>query len=139
MPNHIHVMLFPTQPGKTLNRLVGEGKRFMAYDIVSRLKKNNRIDLLAKLEEAVDANERTKGKKHQIFQLSFDARVCDDERMLVQRLEYMHANPVKGKWSLVEDFVNYAHSSAAFYETSKDDRGVMTHYLSVKASESPCG
>jgi hypothetical protein len=34
MPNHFHVLLYPTHSGTSLNKLIGEGKRFMAYDIV---------------------------------------------------------------------------------------------------------
>lgn len=131
MPNHIHAMLHPTQNAKTLNRLVGEGKRFMAYDIISKLKQLVRTDLLARLEVDVDVNERRKGKKHQVFIPSFDARVCDNERSIEQRLEYLHANPIKGKWNLAADYLSYRHSSAAFYETGVDDRNVVTHYKDV--------
>ena len=31
-------------------------------------------------------------------------------------LDYIHGNPVQGKWSLVNDFVEYPYSSARFYE-----------------------
>src|SRR5687767_10869638 len=39
MPNHFHVLLFPPHSGTSLNLLVGECKRFMAYDIVNSLKR----------------------------------------------------------------------------------------------------
>jgi hypothetical protein len=31
-------------------------------------------------------------------------------------MDYIHRNPVSGKWSLVKDFTTYEHSSASFYE-----------------------
>jgi REP element-mobilizing transposase RayT len=120
MPNHFHVLLYPTHTGTSLNKLVGEGKRFMAYDIVNGLKKSGKMELLIGLSEGVDNNEKTKGKKHQVFQLSFDARKCYNEKMIEQKLDYIHHNPVKGKWSLVEDFTLYEHSSAGFYEVGME-------------------
>ncbi|HNP07322.1 MAG TPA: hypothetical protein PKN99_06830 [Cyclobacteriaceae bacterium] len=127
MPNHLHCLLFPTYQEKSLNDLVSEGKRFMAYGIVKALKASGKFDLLAKLSEGVQTSERLKGKRHQVFRLSFDARVCDNERMLEQKLDYIHRNPVNGKWSLVEDFALYPYSSAAFYELNMENKYV-THY-----------
>jgi hypothetical protein len=46
MPNHLHVLLYLSHSGTSLNKLVAEGKRFMAYDIVSGLKKKGKYDLL---------------------------------------------------------------------------------------------
>ena len=34
-------------------------------------------------------------------------------------LDYIHHNPVSGKWRLAEDFTKYPHSSAGFYECGK--------------------
>jgi hypothetical protein len=132
MPNHLHVLLFPTKLDKSLNQLVSEGKRFMAYDIVKRLKQLEKLDILKGMQEGVEPNERIKGKKHQVFRLSFDARVCFNEKMLLQKLDYMHRNPVKGKWNLASDFISYQYSSAAFYETGKNDWGLVTHFKDVQ-------
>ena len=49
MPNHLHVLLYPTKVEKPLSNLVGEGKRFMAYDIVNHLKRQGKDDLLGVL------------------------------------------------------------------------------------------
>lgn len=130
MPNHIHVLLFPTNPEKPLNSLVSEGKRFMAYDIIGKLRKLGKSELLSHLANGVQENERRVGKKHQVFRLSFDGRKCFDEKMLEQKLDYIHHNPVKGKWNLVDDFTNYEHSSARFYEFGEENKYV-THYKEV--------
>jgi hypothetical protein len=53
MPNHLHVLLYLSHSGTSLNILVGEGKRFMAYAIVSGLKKARKENLLRELEEGV--------------------------------------------------------------------------------------
>jgi REP element-mobilizing transposase RayT len=143
MPNHLHVLLYPSHSGTSLNKLVGEGKRFMAYSIVSGLKKAGKTALLKEMEEGVEPKEKRIGKKHQVFRLSFDARICYNEAMVEQKLDYIHHNPANGKWSLVEDFTLYPHSSAGFYEREQGNKYV-THYkelgseriLASKSSES---
>ncbi len=130
MPNHLHCILYPTDPNKPLNQLVGEGKRFMAYTIVSRLRKLKREGLLCQLGNGVQENEKAKHKKHQVFRLSFDARICFSESMIEQKLDYIHHNPTSGKWSLAQDFTLYPYSSAAYYELGAENRFV-THYKDV--------
>ncbi len=128
MPNHFHVLLYPTHSDTSLNKLVGEGKRFMAYDIVKNLERYGRLDLLKVLQEGVETKERLRGKKHQVFHLSFDARKCFNEKMIEQKLDYIHHNPVRGKWSLVDDFARYPHSSAGFYELGEVGNFEIVHY-----------
>ena len=49
--------------------------------------------------------------------------------MVEQKLDYIHHNPVKGKWALVEDFALYPHSSAGFYELGEhDNMAPLVHY-----------
>ena len=38
-----------------------------------------------------------------------------------QKLNYMHLNPVSGKWQLSKNDLEYHYSSARFYETRIDD------------------
>jgi len=71
------------------------------------------------------------GKLHQVFIDSFDAKEIISEKMLLQKLDYMHHNPVSGKWHLVDDFVEYPHSSARFYETGVQGIYAVTHYEDV--------
>jgi len=144
MPNHVHFITATPAREVSLNKLVSNGKRFMAYEIVDRLHKAGRADILKKLSDAVTASDRRKGKLHQVFEPSFDARIILDERMLIQKLNYIHHNPVSRKWSLAEDFLKYPHSSALFYETGKqgiypvdDVRDILYGETSVvKKSES---
>ena len=37
MPNHIHVMISFFKTEKSINKIIGDGKRFIAYDIIKRL------------------------------------------------------------------------------------------------------
>jgi len=38
MPNHLHMLIAFSNSGKNINKIIGNGKRFMAYDIVGKLK-----------------------------------------------------------------------------------------------------
>jgi REP element-mobilizing transposase RayT len=148
MPNHLHVLLYHTNENILLNRLVGEGKRFMAYAIVNSLKANNKQKLLDELAMGVQEKEKVKGKKHQVFRLSFDARLCFSEKMIEQKLDYIHNNPVTGKWMLAESVIDYPYSSALYYETGKQRLFEVVHYKAlnneeveseIENSESPTG
>jgi len=44
---------------------------------------------------------------HKVFRDSFDAKAIFSEKFLVQKLNYIHHNPITGKWKLAEDFVSY--------------------------------
>jgi hypothetical protein len=100
----------------------------MAYEIVGSLKKQGKNSILRQLEEGVQRNEKRRGKLHPVFRLSFDARQCFSEEMAEQKLDYIHHNPVKGKWKLVDDYTEYPHSSAAFYELGKIGTVDIRHY-----------
>jgi hypothetical protein len=76
----------------------------------------------------VQKKEKFIGKLHQVFRPSFDARFCHSEWMLEQKLDYIHHNPVRGKWNLVDDFTNYSHSSAAFYILGEQGIKELVHY-----------
>ena len=46
MPNHLHVLIDFAYSIKSVNKIVSNGKRFMAYKIVERLKEQNRSVIL---------------------------------------------------------------------------------------------
>ena len=50
-----------------------------------------------------------------MFEPSFDWKECYSQEMIEQKLDYIHANPCRGNWSLVESPIDYANSSAKFY------------------------
>ncbi|MBI1779773.1 MAG: transposase, partial [Sphingobacteriales bacterium] len=62
MPNHIHTLIAIKNTGKTINSIVGNIKRFMAYDIVERLEQQERKDILQKLTDGVNAADKKKGQ-----------------------------------------------------------------------------
>ncbi len=62
---------------------------------------------------------------------SFDAKPIFTKSFLKQKIDYIHNNPVKGKWRLTDDFIRYEHSSASFYETGVSFHFKPVHYLDV--------
>ncbi len=116
MPNHVHAILYSTDEGYNLNKIIGNAKRFMAYEIIKRLEEMQREDLLQLLHTSVSKREKKKGQRHKVFKDSFDAKGIATEKFLLQKLNYIHRNPVSGKWNLVVDYTDYEHSSAPFYE-----------------------
>jgi hypothetical protein len=131
MPNHFHGLLFvPQESRKPLDKIVSGGKRFLAYEIVKNLKDESKLDLLNVLRSGVQEKERKKGKKHQVFRLSYDGKECSDIREVEKCLDYIHHNPVSGKWNLAPSFLEYPHSSALFYEQEQENE-YLTHYKEI--------
>jgi putative transposase len=116
MPNHVHCILYFPEAGFTLSKILSSGKRFIAYEIINRLEKANDIHTLQILQAGITEREREKKQLHKVFTDSFDAKAIFSEKFLLQKLNYIHYNPVSGKWRLIKDFVSYEHSSASFYE-----------------------
>ena len=120
MPNHVHVMIDFSTSSKKINTIIGDGKRFIAYELISRLSEAGNTDLLHQLETAVSAKDKSNGKKHEVWKESFDWKYCETSKFAYQKLLYMHNNPCAGKWKLVEDITKYEHSLARFYISGKN-------------------
>lgn len=128
MPNHLHLLLFINK-GENVNKLIANGKRFLAYEIVNRLEFSQETGILSHLASAVNAKERQRNKKHRVFERSSDIKACHTEKFLLQKLNYIHNNPVSGKWKLAATAEEYFHSSAAFYAFNKQHPFVdIIHY-----------
>jgi hypothetical protein len=67
------------------------------------------------LEESVTASDKDRGKKHQVFERSFDCKLITTEHFFLEKLNYIHNNPCSGVWNLVKNPVDYEHSSARYY------------------------
>jgi len=116
MPNHLHTLLgFRHTQGESINKIIGNGKRFMAYEIIKRLKEGDHLQTLQELNVLVNATEKRRGKLHEVFEPSFDWKECLNDGFVEQKLNYMHENPCRGKWSLVNQPWDYTHSSARQY------------------------
>lgn len=131
MPNHLHCILYFPEENFDLNKIIGNAKRFMAYEIVNRLEKHRETRILQILKAAVTAREKKKGQLHKVFKDSFDAKAIFSDKFLIQKLDYIHHNPVSGKWNLAKDFVAYEHSSASFYEENTVKHFLPKHFNDI--------
>lgn len=130
MPDHVHVVIAFHNTGKTINSIVANGKRFMAYDLVTQLKKQNQKDILNQLQNWVNDTQKSDNKHHEVFEPSFDWKECRTEKFIIQKLNYMHNNPcVAGLCKLPEE---YEHSSAKFYITGEQGIYVITSYMQLQ-------
>ncbi len=131
MPNHLHCILYFKDEGFQLNKIISNGKRFMAYEIIKRLEENEEADLLKTLSGLLTEREKKKGQLHKVFKDSFDAKPIFSDKFMIQKVNYIHHNPVKGKWNLADYFTDYEHSSASFYETGFVRHFTPFHYMSL--------
>ena len=130
MPNHLHVLIGFRNSDKSINKIVGDGKRFIAYEIVKRLKAQKEIIILNELENAVEHKDRQRNKKHEVWEDSFDWKECISHKFINQKIEYMHNNPCTGKWNLSLNPIEYQHSSARFYLTGEHNYPV-TNFMEL--------
>ena len=107
---------------------MANGKRFIAYEIVKRLKEKDANRILLQLREGLTPKQLEKGQQHQVFEESFDAKPIYHRQFLIQKVNYIHLNPVRGKWKLRDQWEDYEHSSARFYAKNKLDGFVPAHY-----------
>jgi len=133
MPNHLHAVIAFVNRSKPINTIISNGKRFMAYDIVDKLEHVNNTTILNTLSNARNATEIKANKQHKVFETSFDWKWCNSDKMLEQKLNYIHNNPCKGKWNLANNIVEYVHSSAKYYLTGEQGIYEVTHYKDIEA------
>ena len=111
----LHVLIAFSNTGNNINKIMGNGKRFMAYDIVAKLKEKGNENILNQLAVGVKPSDKKRGKLHEVFEASFDIKECYSLEFIKQKLNYIHFNPCTGKWNLADIPESYVHSSAAFY------------------------
>src|SRR6185312_11176075 len=54
MPNHLHALIAFSNSGKNINRIICNGKRFMAYDIIAKLIEKGNENILNQLAVGVN-------------------------------------------------------------------------------------
>jgi hypothetical protein len=126
MSNHVHALIGFRVSNTSINTLIANGKRFMAYELVKKLEKQDAKEILELLASYLTKTEKLQHQKHTVFQPSFDWKECFSLPFMKQKTDYIHLNPCKaGLVKLPED---YLHSSAKYYYTGKQGvYSVMTY------------
>ncbi|OFX24890.1 MAG: transposase [Bacteroidetes bacterium GWA2_31_9] len=120
MPNHIHLLWKIREP-HFLNDVQRDFLKYTSQMIKFDLEKNHPSVLSS------FASER-KDRKYQFWQDRSYNKQMFNRKVLEQKLEYIHNNPLSKKWNLVEKPDEYKFSTAKFYLENIDDWGFVKHY-----------
>ena len=132
MHNHVHALISFVNTGQSINTIVGNGKRFMAYEIIIRLQQQGETDVLNTLASNIEARRKENKKQHNVWELSFDWKECISKAFVWQKLNYIHNNPCVGKWQLATNAIEYLHSSAKFYLTGEQGMYVVANFMEME-------
>ncbi len=69
-----------------------------------------------------------KDRKFQLWERNSLSIDLFTQKVLEQKLNYIHSNPLQYKWRLAKTPESYYYSSASFYETSNSDFDFLCHY-----------
>ena len=61
MPDHVHAVIAFSNPGKTINNIISNRKRFIAYDLISRLQQQDSHLILGELSSSLNNTEIKEG------------------------------------------------------------------------------
>jgi REP element-mobilizing transposase RayT len=73
MPNHVHLLIHAPE-GASINALLANAKRFLAYDILERLRTSGDHDTLVQLRQGLRPGDVQRGQQHRVFATSSDIR-----------------------------------------------------------------
>jgi REP element-mobilizing transposase RayT len=137
MPNHVHVLISFINAKQSINTIIGNGKRFMGYEMIERLKTSNEAALLKLLANHVEPGRKQNKKLHEVWELSFVPKAfgrkdCRSNAFIYQKLDYMHNNPFVKKWALCNNALEYLHSSAKFYLTGEQGFYPVTNFMEME-------
>jgi len=131
VPNHVHVLISFINNDQSINTIISNGKRFMAYEVIERLEQQGETKLLEALSTNIGMKRRLKNKQHNVWELSFDWKECIGTDFIWQKLNYMHNNPCTGKWQLATNAIEYKHSSAKYYLTGEQGIYPVTNFMEM--------
>ena len=115
MPNHMHLIWSQDgMNGKETPK--GSLLKYTAHVFLDHLKATGKSELY---------KVKASNKKHEIWQRDSLGIEIYDKKIAQQKLNYIHFNPVSGKWRLSKNDLDYYYSSARFYETGIDEFGFL--------------
>lgn len=120
MPNHIHLLWKIDEKHK---------KKDVQRDLLKFTAQRIKFDLQLNHPKVLDRFEvNAKDRKYQIWErnpLSID---IFSREVLLQKLNYIHNNPIQEKWKLSATPEEYKYSSAAYYFCNKEDWKFIAHF-----------
>ena len=120
MPNHFHA-LWQLHDGIDRISFQRDFLKFTARSILKFMQMND-DPMLQQLQ--VIASDR----RQQVWERNSLSTDIWNEKLLLQKLNYIHNNPVQEKWKLAQFPSDYKYGSASFYETGIDEFKFVRHY-----------
>ena len=117
MDNHIHV-IWQLQAGKKRDDVQRDFLKYTAQQIKKDMMKEHPEELKEFLVTAKD-------RKYQFWERNPLSIEIWSEKVLLEKLKYIHENPVRAGLCQYAD--DYKYSSALFYKFGKDNWGFLTH------------
>jgi len=123
MPNHIHIIWECLEMnGKEMPH--ASFMKFTGHQFLEELRKSDN-----KLLERFKVNRNS--RDHQFWQRNALPVFMYNRKILEQKLNYIHMNPLQERWNLVTDPNDYFYSSCSFYEQGDNRFDWLTHYMDV--------
>ncbi len=123
MPNHIH-LIWQTLELNGKETAQGSLMKHTAHAFKKYIKAAKPNEL--KLYEVEAAN-----KNYEFWQRDSLAFELNNRTTALQKLNYIHQNPLAKHWRLADEPLAYAYSSAQFYENGKNDFGFLKNLMEV--------
>ncbi len=120
MPNHIH-LIWQIQDGYKLDKVQMRFLKFTAQQMKFKLTDTNDKKLDRFMVNAKD-------RQYQFWERNALSIDLWTPAVIIQKLDYIHNNPLQDKWRLAEFPEEYKYSSAKFYYSGEDEFGLLTHY-----------
>lgn len=111
LENHLHMVVSSDDISKTMSKF----KSFTAKELLKLLQKSNAKTILEQLAFYKKAHKTQ--TSYQVWQEGIQPKLIKDEKMMIDKINYIHDNPVKRGY--VEESKHWRYSSARDYEGRK--------------------
>jgi putative transposase len=119
MPNHIHLLWCMLKQNG--NESPAESfSKFTAHQFRKYLPKDKTL--------LIQYKSKKEDRDYQFWKRDPLAVPISTDNILIDKLNYIHHNPVKPKWALCELPEEYKWSSAKFYVAGEDEYKIITHF-----------
>jgi len=108
LENHLHLIASSDDINKSMTNF----KKFTAKEIINLLKKGNVKTILEQLAFYKKAHK--KETTYQLWQEGIQPKLIQSDKMMIERINYIHNNPVKRGY--IENAKCWRYSSARDYE-----------------------
>ncbi|MCE5198804.1 MAG: transposase [Armatimonadota bacterium] len=111
MPTHVHAIV-SANDSADLSSILRDSRKYTAREIVNQLKEDGNVLYDWVFRDAARKDGRPEGS-YRVWQAGFHPETLESEKFVLQKLEYMHNNPLRK--GLIEKQEHWRYSSAGLY------------------------